>query len=332
MAMVGGVFFLAAHSRDMSPSGSVNIVYYAQKNERTIGQYQRIERALRTRTARQVNVLFYEAAQTSEGHARFLMEFSRMQPLAVVAPIFDLPLIARKQNIDIPLVIAGWPDPVGFGVIESYEKPGRDVTGYTMFVDLDEKRLSILREIAPRATRIGVLMDEYQTMQRRARDRGRLEFSVEGASVTPFLVKNLDEMLATIRRQSKAGTNAWYIPGMPFTRDLESQKRVVEEVNAFGLPAIFDTLSSVNVGGLLAYEPYLPDRESLWIRTLQLLVEGMPAREIPFMRPHHFFMTMNTETLQRLNLSPSAGFLRQIDQTYPCSAYPPLNCKTPPLR
>ena len=85
-------------------------------------------------------------------------------PVDAIVVVNDASLRAASQATrTIPIVMIGWTvDPVSLGVIESYRHPGSNVTGfYSMPAELFGKRLEILKEALPRASRVAVLYDEF---------------------------------------------------------------------------------------------------------------------------------------------------------------------------
>ena len=87
-------------------------------------------------------------------------ELVRLNPNVIVLGPLPANLAVQKATSTIPTVMATGADPVGFGVVKSLARPGGNITGITNFADeLASKQLDIMRELLPRLSRIGVLIN-----------------------------------------------------------------------------------------------------------------------------------------------------------------------------
>lgn len=330
LLLIGGTAWqLAAGAADRPMP---RIAYFGPDHPAIREQSDRIQKALRDRTGQNVKVDFVPRPADATQFKQRVRELAASRPLAVVTPSFPAAFLIAEEKLDLPVVIGGLADPSALGLIESMDRPGRDLTGYTYHLDLDEKRLALLKELAPKAKRIGMISDRHIKRQRLVHKQGKYEYHVEGAQVLPVLIETTEDALAAVARSRQDRIDAWYVRLSPPLYDIRQATRVVQAINATRLPAIYERLNFVEAGGLAAYEQVLPDREELWIRTLQLMVEGVPARDIPMARPHHFFTTFNTETAKAQGIRPDAAFLSRVDQVYPCAVREPMNCKRPVVR
>ena len=84
-----------------------------------------------------------------------------MRPAAIVAPgvVIATAAKAATATTGIPVVFGTWENPAHIGLVESLSRPGRNLTGSSDYLPLDEKRLELLKELAPHASRIGVVVD-----------------------------------------------------------------------------------------------------------------------------------------------------------------------------
>src|SRR5215468_956103 len=88
------------------------------------------------------------------------IELVRLNPRVIVSTPLPAHLAARKATSTIPIVMATGADPVGFGLIASLSHPGGNVTGLANFAEmLASKQIDFLREMLPRLTRLGLLVN-----------------------------------------------------------------------------------------------------------------------------------------------------------------------------
>ena len=91
------------------------------------------------------------------------------QPVDVIVANTPAALAAKAATTIVPIVFAGGRDPVREGLVGSLSRPGGNVTGvHFFFSELGAKRLDLLRQIAPKATTIGVLVNPIMGIPKRS--------------------------------------------------------------------------------------------------------------------------------------------------------------------
>jgi len=87
-------------------------------------------------------------------------ELVRLNPKVIVSAPLPANLALHKVTSTIPIVMATGADPVGFGLVQSLSHPGGNITGLTNFAEeLASKQLDLIRELLPRLTRVGTLVN-----------------------------------------------------------------------------------------------------------------------------------------------------------------------------
>ena len=252
------------------------------------------------------------------------------KPLALVTGSLDIAKAVTQKKLNIQVIVSALADPVGHGVISSGTTQKVDITGYSRFImEIDEKRLSILQEIAPRSRRVGLLLDEYIKQQRVVGKGGVFKYVVDGLEVVPFVISSVDEAVALIKSSRTLGIDSWYVRLMVANYEDENAQKMVNAVSAQNLPAIYDSMRFVRFGGLIAYQQVILEPEHIWVRDLLLLAEGVRARQVPFERPRHFYTSLNTDAAKRLNIKLPAQLMRRVDIVFPCTVRSPLDCESP---
>ena len=270
---------------------------------------------------------------SSDEIAAQILPLLARKPLALVTRNLDIAKAVSNSKLPVQVVVGGLADPVGYGVVKSLTAQESDITGYSQFImEMDEKKLSILRSIAPKSKRVGLLLDQYIKQQRIVGKGGEFKYTVDGLDIVPFVISNADEAVGVIRKSKALGIDSWYIRLMVANYDDDDARKMVTETNNQNLPAIFDSMRFVRFGGLIAYQQVIPDPEDIWLRDLLMLAEGLRAGQVPFERPRHFFTSLNIETAKRLKISIPNSLMRRVDIVFPCTATLPLDCEsaTPP--
>jgi putative tryptophan/tyrosine transport system substrate-binding protein len=311
------------------------VIYYAAPALEPFQQQMiRIEKRLREKSKTAFQMKFAELPRfthemNSTSLESLIAPIVASNPLVIITPSMDIAKIVVDKNIPVQIVISGLADPLTMGIIQNVAGHRVNVTGYSHFLDLDEKRLSILKEISPKSVRIGILLDRTIKEERIARNAGRFEYFAEKAAIVPFEVRSTDEAVSIISKSKKLGIDSWLIYLMPINYEPKDAKLIVDAVRQLKLPAIYETMKFIELGGLVSYQPVLLDPEEIWIRDLLLLLDGVPAKDIPLERPRHFFLTINTEEASRLGLTISPNLMRRVDLTFPCSVKLPTSCTKP---
>src|SRR5215831_8649684 len=106
-----------------------------------------------------VGVLALQVTEGPEGYSRPAAELVALQPDVIVSGLGEPAILAlRKATTTIPIVMLVAADPVGTGLVASLARPGGNVTGMSILApELGGKRLAILKEAVPTASRVAVL-------------------------------------------------------------------------------------------------------------------------------------------------------------------------------
>src|SRR5258708_2517291 len=83
------------------------------------------------------------------------------KPAIIIAPNSEVAALAKALTADVPIIFASHQDPIRIGLIASLARPGGNLTGFTFFVPVDEKRLELLRQLAPRVRKLGIVIDRW---------------------------------------------------------------------------------------------------------------------------------------------------------------------------
>jgi putative ABC transport system substrate-binding protein len=102
----------------------------------------------------------YRSAEDRHDRLPALVSDLIRRPVAVIVGNYNAALAAKAATTTVPIVFATGADPVKEGLVTSLNRPGANVTGVSFFGGvLGAKRLELLRQLVPRATTIGVLMN-----------------------------------------------------------------------------------------------------------------------------------------------------------------------------
>jgi ABC-type uncharacterized transport system substrate-binding protein len=215
-------------------------------------------------------------------------ELVRRQVAVIAANGGAAPALAAKAaTTTIPIVFIVADDPVGRGLVASLARPGGNATGINFFsAELVAKRLEILRELVPAATRVAVLVNptgpNAETTVRDAEAAARamgLQFHVLNASTG----RDIDAAFATLARERP---DALFVGGDPFFNTRRVQLALLAARHV--VPATYQGRQYAEAGGLMSYGSNLADAiRQVGVYTGRILKGAKPV-DLPVVQASRF--------------------------------------------
>ena len=231
----------------------------------------------------------------------------------IVTPGTQVTLAVKQETNSIPIVMVAVGDPVGVGLVASLARPGGNITGLSnMMPDVAGKRLEILKEIAPDATRIAILFNpanagnvlDVKATEAAARAMGLTTHSLE--------VRAPSDSVDAFSSMTRERDNALFVSSDPLISRYQQQIVALAAENK--IPAIYAHSNFPKVGGLMAYAT---DLESLFVRAGSYVAEilkGAKPADMPVEQPHKFRLIINLKTAKALGLKIPESFLLRADE------------------
>jgi putative tryptophan/tyrosine transport system substrate-binding protein len=223
------------------------------------------------------------------------------------------PRAAKRATSTIPIVFGMGGDPVSDGLVESYNRPGGNVTGVTLLTNLMEpKRLGLLRELAPDVPLIGALVNP--NFAPAARQEQQLEEAAHASNQRLVIAKaSTDyELEAAFGSLVREGVGALLVAADPYfdTR----RDRIVAFAAQQRLPAIYHFREYAVAGGLLSYGVSITDAyRQFGVYTAKILIGAKPA-DLPVLQPTKFETVINLKTAKALGIQISDNLLSLADE------------------
>ena len=221
----------------------------------------------------------------------------------IVASGGDAPGLAAKQATDqIPIVFMSGGEPVKAGLVESLNRPGRNITGVNFIVsELIPKRLEVLHELAPNAVMVGALVNpSYPAveLQRRELREAAAAKALQIRILSAGVEQDFDQAITSLKQQ---GSDMLFIANDPFFqgyRDL-----IVRLAARNMLPASYPGREFVEAGGLFSYGPDLIEVYRLGGSYVGKVLNGAKPADLPVQLPTKFDFAVNLKTAKALGLS-----------------------------
>jgi putative ABC transport system substrate-binding protein len=213
----------------------------------------------------------------------------------------------------IPIVFSYVADPVGLGLIQSFARPGGNITGVTdLQFELSPKRLELFREIVPGLKRVLLpydAADAYAVAGARVyRDAAhRL-----GIVLVEKAVRTAEEVQATLAQISKGEVDG--ILMVPFSVSLNIPGFVLEATSQRALPTMFPTVFWVESGGLASYGSDLHETGRQAARLVDKILKGTKPAEIPVEVNTKIEFAINLKVAKALGLTIAPEVLYRADR------------------
>ena len=219
---------------------------------------------------------------------------------------------AKKATATIPIVFIANPDPVGAGVVASLARPGGNVTGLSDFHSgLTSKRLELLKEVVPSASRIAVLTDATLELALQLKDI-QVSASTLGVSILPVTVKapeDIDRALATIVRERATAVNV-----LGTTLFAIHRRHIADFAVKNRLATISTVRSFVDAGGLMSYGANFDDLYRRAAVYVDKIFKGAKPADLPIEQPTKFELVINLKTAKALGLTIPPSVLLRADE------------------
>jgi putative tryptophan/tyrosine transport system substrate-binding protein len=223
------------------------------------------------------------------------------------------PLAAKAATSTIPIVFTATSDPVRLGLVASLNRPGGNVTGTGAFtVELDAKRLEVLRELVPKVVLIGALINpnrpdadaQSQHVQNAARAVGQQVHVLMAGSE-----REIDTAFTALAQQQ---IGALLVGADPFFSSRRNQ--VVALAARHTVPTVYMNRDFVATGGLASYGTNIADGyRPAGIYAAQILKGAKPA-DLPVIQPTKFELAINLKTAKALGLTVPPTLLARADE------------------
>jgi putative ABC transport system substrate-binding protein len=242
-------------------------------------------------------------------------ELVRRQVAVIAAPGAAAPALAAKAaSMTIPVVFVVGEDPVRLGLVASLARPGGNATGVNLLnVELAAKRLDLLRELVPGASRVSVLVNpanaaNMETMLRDVEGAAR----AMGLQIQALNASTSQEISAAFATFARERPDALFVGADPFY--LSRRVQLVHLATRHAVPATYSGREYTEAGGLMSYATSLSAAyRQVGVYTGRILKGAKPA-DLPVVQASKFELAINAESARILGLTISPSLLARADE------------------
>ena len=251
------------------------------------------------------------AAGDADRYHRYAEELLALAPEVILASATPSVQALQQATRTVPIVFANVGDPVGMGLLESVARPGGNTTGFSAFdLGFGAKWLELLKEIAPRLTRVAVLRDlTIGPAQLSAIQAVAPSFGVE---LSPVGVRDAGEIERTIAAFAQASNAGMIVTAS--TSAVIHRHLIVMLAARHRLPAVYSFRYFATTGGLLSYGPDPIDMYRRAAGYVDRILKGEKPADLPVQAPTKYELVINLKTAKALGLAVPDSLLALADE------------------
>jgi putative tryptophan/tyrosine transport system substrate-binding protein len=221
-------------------------------------------------------------------------------------------LAAKPASATIPVIFANGSDPVHFGLVESLNRPGANMTGVSFFTaTLEAKRLGLLFELVPAARTFGILINptnDNAELQLKDIAQGGLTLS---RPITIQKASNDHEIEAAFETFAQQQVNALLVGSDPYF--FGEREKIVTLAARYNLPAMYEWREFAQAGGLASYGTNLLDNYRMAGVYVGRILKGEKPANLPVVQATKFEFVINLKTAKALRLDVSPTLSARAD-------------------
>jgi putative ABC transport system substrate-binding protein len=262
---------------------------------------------------RNFSMEFRNAGGKPERLAELAGELVALKVDVIVALGSQATAAAKQATSTIPIVMSSSGDAVGTGLVASLARPGGNVTGLTFISpESSGKRLELLKEAVPGATRVAILWtpaDPPRRLEYKNTEVAAQRLGVELLSLELAGPEHLESRFAAMIRERAQAL-------IVFTDPITSaeRKRIADLATKRRLPTISGFGLYAEAGVLMSYGPNLGDLYRRAAMYVDKILNGAKAADLPVEQPTKFELVINLRTARALGLTIPRSLLARADQ------------------
>ena len=281
--------------------------------DRAVADFQQGLRDAGYVVGRNVGIEYRYANGNTDRLPELAAELAHLPVDVIVTSGESAALAAKRATTTVPVVAMEFGlDPVGAGLVTSLGRPGGNITGLaTVSEELWQKRLGLLREIAPKLARLAVLWNPANPSNTNCLNEVQAAAKPIGVRLESVEVRDgkaLDGAFAAIAKQrADAILMCWD------NVTLEHARAIADFALQRRLPTVAPLKEYVQAGGLLSYGTSLPVHRRRAAYYVDKILKGTKPANLPVERPTYFELVVNLNTANALGLTLPPALLLLAD-------------------
>jgi len=245
---------------------------------------------------------------------RYARELISLKPDVLYAVTNTSMAALQLQGSTLPTVFSMVSDPVGRRYVDSFPRPGRNVTGFTPFApSLGGKWVSLLKEVAPDIQHVGLIYNpepgNNAAAFRQSIDEAAIIAGVVSVEAPRGDSSSIESLIYSLKEKPNSG-----LIFLPDAFTWVQRRHLTALIGQCGLPAIYPLRGFVDAGGLISYGI---DMNKIYVGAavyIDRILRGANPAELPVQAPTEFELIVNQKTAKHLGLRLSTTLLARADE------------------
>ena len=220
---------------------------------------------------------------------------------------------AKQATGTIPIVVATVIDPVAAGLVASLAHPGGNITGLSQMVpELVGKQLEVLKEVAPKISRVALLSNPANPAHALAIRDVKAAARSLGVQLQLLEARGPSEIESAFAAMTteRAGAVIVLVDSML----IDHRTRIADLAARRRLPTVSATIETAEAGGLMAYGPSVRDMFRRAAAYVDKILKGAKPADLPIEQPTKFELVINLRTARALGLTIPQSLLFRADE------------------
>jgi len=244
--------------------------------------------------------------------SQFAKELVALKVDLIVSFVTQASIEAKKATATIPIVMVGVADPVGSGLVASFNRPGTNVTGTSsVATDVVSKQLGLLKEVVPNTTLMAALWNPadpvFQTQQRKQAESAAQKLGLQLQFLEARSTSEFEAAFAAVE-----GIRVLFILIDPLF--ITNAKALAELSVKYRLASIFGYRTFADAGGLMAYGPNYFDIYKRSAYYVDKILKGASPSDLPVEQPTTFQFVVNLKAAKTLGMTIPAAIIAAADE------------------
>jgi putative ABC transport system substrate-binding protein len=262
---------------------------------------------------RNVRIDYRWGAGDADRIRRYAAELVALGPDVILAQGAPAMVALQQATRSVPIVFGDVIDPVGAGFVDSLARPGGNITGFMLReYGMSGKWLELLKEIAPRVTRVAVLRDP--ALASGGGQLGAIQSVAPsfGVELSPVGVRDAGEIERAVTAFARSPNGGLIVTGSVLANI--HRNLIIALAARHKLPAVYFARYFVIGGGLISYGPDTIDPHRRAAGYVDRILKGEKPADLPVQAPTKYETVLNLKTAKALGLEVPPTLLARADE------------------
>ena len=219
---------------------------------------------------------------------------------------------AQNATTTIPIAMTSASDPVGTGLVASLARPGGNITGTSIVSwDLFAKRLELLKQVLPGASRVAVLINRNNLAPAHGWNEALATARTLGITLQRIDVERVADFEGAFEAMRNGRAEALIVQQ---SNIFETPPYPIQQLAAaYRIPAMYGLRTSTDAGGLISYGPNIPNLYAYAAVFVDKFLRGVKPADLPVEEPTKIELVINLKTAKSLDLTIPQSLLLRAD-------------------